>query len=84
MRTIMFFFFGCIIAAILYIGRPTDQECRDEVTRRNAGGIVAALASHTGADGLIYQVEDNIFWKTIYFTPTGQRVGVGFMGHVFC
>lgn len=71
-----------IIMGAAWMGKPSDQQCVDQVTIHYAGQGIGGVLSGTRVDRFMYHVEDNGLWKTVYFG--GQRVAIGAFWNVFC
>jgi hypothetical protein len=82
MRSLSIFLVLLLLAIITVVSVPDDLECVDQVTDHYAGAIAGPLLAG-GLTKDLYTVEDDIFFKTVYFRPTGNRVAIAAIGHVF-
>lgn len=83
MKNLLGFLIPAALAVMAFLSKPADNECIDQVTGHYVGSLANSLVSATGAGALMYRVEDNIFWKTVYSQVSGNRVAVACFWNVF-
>jgi hypothetical protein len=70
-----------VVAFILVLAKPTDQECIEQ-TRTHTG--YGALLGQVAVNRLTVTVQDHIIYKTINSNIDGQCIGYAACGVVWC
>ena len=72
-----------VIALAAVATKPSDEECLRKAGKKEMGdNIVNDIIAETGASKLVFDVQDHVFYKSVYDRTTSKTVAYAFFGTV--